>query len=52
MRKRNIVNNSLLLLALSLVFSAPLEAQTMKNDNDLQKRVRGRKSTGRSWSSG
>lgn len=40
MQKRNIVNKSLLLLALSFLFSIPLEAQTMKNDNDLQKRVR------------
>lgn len=41
MRKRNFVNKSLLLLALSFLFSIPLEAQqTMKNDNDLQKRVR------------
>jgi hypothetical protein len=40
MQKRNIVNKSLLLLALSLLFSVPHEAQTMKNENDLQKRVR------------
>lgn len=40
MQKRNIVNKSLLLLSLSLLFSVPIEAQTMKNDNDLQKRVR------------
>ncbi len=40
MQKKNIVNKSLLLLALSLLFSVPLEAQTMKNDNDFQKRVR------------
>jgi hypothetical protein len=40
MQKRNIVNKSLLLLALSLLFSVSIEAQTMKNDNDLQKRVR------------
>jgi hypothetical protein len=40
MRKRNIVKRSLLLLAVSLLFSVSLEAQTMKNDNDLQKRVR------------
>lgn len=40
MQKRNIVNKSLLLLALSLLFSIPHEAQTMKNENDLQKRVR------------
>jgi hypothetical protein len=40
MQKRNIVNKSLLLLVLSLLFSVSTEAQTMKNDNDLQKRVR------------
>lgn len=40
MQKRNIVKKSLLLLALSFLFSVPREAQTMKNDNDLQKRVR------------
>ena len=40
MQKRNIVKRSLLLLAVSLLFSVSLEAQTMKNDNDLQKRVR------------
>ena len=40
MQKRNIVNKSLLLLALSLLFSVSIEAQTMKKDNDLQKRVR------------
>ena len=40
MQKRNIVNKSLLLLALSLLFSVSVEAQTMKNENDLQKRVR------------
>jgi hypothetical protein len=40
MQKRNIVKRSLLLLAVSLLFSVPAEAQTMKNDNDLQKRVR------------
>ena len=40
MRKRNIVKRALLLLALPLLFSVPHEAQTMKNDNDLRKRVR------------
>src|SRR5918993_2881452 len=40
MQKRNIMKRSLLLLAVSLLFSVSLEAQTMKNDNDLQKRVR------------
>lgn len=40
MQKTNIVEKSLLLLVLSFLFSVSLEAQTMKNDNDLQKRVR------------
>ena len=40
MRKRNIVKKSLLLIALSFLLSVSLEAQTMKNDNDLQKRIR------------
>ena len=40
MRKRNLLQKSLLLLALSLLCSVSPEAQTMKNDNDLQKRIR------------
>jgi hypothetical protein len=40
MQKRNILKKSLLLLALSLLFSVPQKAQTVKNDNELQKRVR------------
>ena len=40
MRKRDVLRKSALLLALLLSFPFSLEAQTMRNENDLNKRIR------------